>query len=65
MYSKEHLEFLRIRKKRKRFIITIQLLIIISFLIIWQLLADYKLINTFLFSSPKNIFNTLINFNKK
>ena len=64
MYSKEHLEFLKKKKKRKRIIITIQILIIISFLFIWQLLADFKLINTFLFSSPRNILNTLININK-
>lgn len=65
MYSKEHEIFLKNIKKRKRFIITIQLLIIISFLIIWQLLANYKIINTFLFSSPQNILETLIKFNKK
>lgn len=64
MYSKEHIEYLKKIKKRKRFIITIQFLIIISFLLIWQLLADLKLINTFLFSSPKNIIDTLFKLNK-
>lgn len=64
MFSKEHLIYLRKRKKRKRFIIAIQLLIIISFLIIWQLLSDLNIINTFLFSSPKNVINTLIKLSK-
>ena len=64
MYSKEHLKYLKEKKKRKRFIIMIQFLIIISFLFIWQLLADYSLINTFLFSSPKNIIGTLSRLNK-
>ena len=64
MYSKEHLLFLKKRKRRKRFIIFIQLLILIIFLSIWQLLADYNLINTFLFSSPKDIFNTIISLSK-
>lgn len=60
MYSKEHLIYLKKYKKRKRIIILFQLLIIIFFIIIWQLLADLNLINTFLFSSPKNIINTII-----
>ena len=64
MYSKEHYEFLKSNKRRKRFITIIQLFIIISFLLIWELLADFNIINTFLFSSPKEIINTLIKFNK-
>ena len=64
MYSTEHLLFLKKRKRRKRFIIFIQLLILILFLSIWQLLANYNLINTFLFSSPKDIYNTLISLGK-
>lgn len=64
MFSKEHLDYLKKKKKRKRFIIIIQLLIIISFLFIWQLLANFNLINTFLFSSPQNIINTLSKLNK-
>lgn len=61
MYSNEHIEFLRKRKRRKIFIISIQITIIVLFIVIWQLLADLKIINTFLFSSPKDIVNTLIN----
>ena len=64
MYSKEHINYIKEYKKRKRFIIFIQLLIIISFLLIWQVLADFEYINTFLFSSPKNVVNTLIKMNK-
>ena len=64
MYSVEHINYLKQKKKRKRFIITIQLLIIIIFLSIWQIFASNNLINTFLFSSPNNIINTLIKLNK-
>ena len=64
MYSVEHVNYLKQKKKRKRFIITIQLLIIIIFLSIWQIFASNNLINTFLFSSPNNIINTLIKLNK-
>lgn len=59
-YSVEHKEFLKKKKKEKYIIIFFQLLILISFIVIWQLLADFKVINTFLFSSPKDIIETLI-----
>lgn len=60
IYSKEHQNFIKKKKKEKYIIIFFQILIIISFIAIWQLLADFKIINTFLFSSPKDIINTSI-----
>jgi len=42
------------------------LLIIVIFLIIWQLLAELKIINTFIFSSPKKVVETIISlYNNK
>ena len=64
MYSKEHQEYLTNIKKKKRKIFLYQISIIIIFLIIWQVLSDIKIINSFLFSSPKNIINTIKNFPK-
>lgn len=63
MYSIEHKNYLK--KKRKEFYLVkiFQLSIIGLFLIIWQLLADFKLINTFISSSPKNVLNTIIMLN--
>ena len=58
--SNEHLNYLKKLKKRKILIRITQILILSLFLFIWQLLADYKLINTFIFSSPKNVLNTII-----
>lgn len=60
MYSLEHKNFLKKIKRKKLFIRTSQILIFIVFIIIWQLLADYKLINVFIFSSPKNVIACLI-----
>ena len=61
MHSKEHLNYLKKIKKNKLIISISRLLIIISFLIIWQLLADFNIINTFIFSSPKKVLDTIIN----
>ncbi len=61
MYSKEHINYLKKRKREKRFIRLIQTVIILLFFLIWQLLAHFNLINTFLFSSPENIIKTINN----
>ena len=59
-FSEEHNEFLRKRKKEKIIILSSQIGIILFFILIWQIAADKELINTFLFSSPKKILETLI-----
>lgn len=61
MYSQEHIDYLKKIKKNKLLIRLTQLFIITSFIIIWQTLADYNLINTFIFSSPKKVINCIIN----
>jgi len=65
MYSKEHLKFLKKRKKEKIFVIFFQILIPIIFIIIWQTLSNLKIINTFIFSSPQKVINTIINLYKQ
>ena len=64
MYSKEHIDYLKNIKKKKLFIRLFQVLILILFIVIWQLLADFKLINTFISSSPKMILETLNGLSK-
>lgn len=63
-YSKEHLEFLKKKKQHKRNILITQLIIIVLFLGIWQLLASLELINTFMSSSPWDVIQTTINLIK-
>ena len=64
-YSKEHEKYLKKRKREKRIVLFFQILIILSFLIAWELLSKYKIINTFLSSSPSNVINTTLSlFNK-
>ena len=65
-YSKEHELYIKKKRKEKHMIMFFQIIILISFIVIWQILADFKIINTFLFSSPKNVIETglkLINEN--
>lgn len=63
-FSKEHLDFIRSRKKKKNLILICQLLIVTIFIIIWEYLVQKNIINSFLFSSPSNIIKCLINLYK-
>ena len=58
-YSLEHIKYLKKNKLRKRLIYLTQLGIIILLFVIWELLAHFNIINTFLFSSPSSIITTI------
>jgi len=64
MFSNEHLIYLNKLRKRNFLIHITQIIIVIVFIVIWQLLADYNIINTFIISSPKNVLNTIITLYK-
>lgn len=57
--SKEQKEFLQRLKRKKIGIIFIQIFITFLFLFLWQILTDKKIINPFIFSSPKRILETI------
>ena len=59
-YSSEHTYYLNNKKREKRKIIFFRFLIILVFLISWQLLSVFNIINSFLFSSPLKLLNTTI-----
>ena len=61
MFSLEHRLYLKNIKKRKFLIRLMQILIITLLIVIWQLAANLGLINTFIYSSPKEIVMTIIN----
>ena len=63
-FSEEHKKYLQKRRKERIIVITFQILIVLSFLIIWQLLVEFKLVNTFLSSSPTNVLKTTISLIK-
>ena len=58
-YSLEHKEYLKKVRKEKFLVYITQGSIIICFFLIWEILSQLNLINTFLFSSPSNIISTI------
>lgn len=59
-YSLEHIKYLKKIKKEKRIVTIFRILIIIIFLLGWELLSRFNLINTFLSSSPSKVVYTTI-----
>ena len=60
LMSKEQKEYLHKRKRNKLFILIVQIVIVVTFLLSWQILSDKKIINPFIFSSPKKIIETFV-----
>lgn len=60
MYSAEHKLFLRHIRINKIMVFLLQIIIVLAFLFIWQILADKGIINTFISSSPKDVLNTIV-----
>ena len=58
-YSLENVMYLKRMKKEKIFIIVSRFFIILFFLFLWEFLSRVGIINTFLFSSPSRICNTI------
>ena len=61
MISKERKIYLKRMKKDKLFITISRILILVIFLFLWEILSRLKVIDTFMFSSPSKIINTIIN----
>lgn len=59
--SDEQRKYLRSLRLRKYFVIFCQTSIVLGFFIIWEYLANKNIINTFVFSKPSKIMETIIN----
>ena len=60
MYSKEHKKYLKKLRVNRILTISIQIFIVLAGIIIWQVLVDKEIINSFISSSPKQILKTII-----
>ena len=51
-------ELLKKKRREKIIVHSIQIFIVLFFLILWEVLADKKIISSFLFSSPSKVWET-------
>lgn len=60
--SDERKKYLQKIKTEKILVVVSQVLILLVFLVIWEVLANKGIIDSFITSSPSRIFNTFLNF---
>lgn len=59
-FSEEHKEYLKKIRREKIVVGVCRFLIIFLFLVLWELLVRYSVINTFMYSSPSGVVKTII-----
>ncbi len=64
MFSEEHYLFIKKQRRNQFYVRFTQIFILILFFILWQCLANFHMINTFIFSSPRQMFSTIIELHK-
>lgn len=65
MFSKEHQKYIRKNKTKKILIKTFRILLLLTIILTWELLAKYNIINPFISSSPSRILSTIISLYNK
>ncbi len=58
--SKEQLKYLRKQKREKIVVLSIQIFLTLALFLLWEYLSNNNIINSFIFSSPSKIIDTLI-----
>lgn len=59
--SKERKEYLKNIRKNKTLVILAQILLLVGFLALWEILANNKIIDSFITSQPSRIVKTFMN----
>ena len=58
-FSKAHADYLKKHTTKKVLVILTQLIILVAFILGWELLSKYEIISSFFFSSPSKIIKTI------
>ena len=62
--SQERKEYLQKQRRNKVLVISVQILLVLGLIIIWEVLANAKIIDSFIMSQPSRIWNTLMNLSE-
>ena len=62
--SQDRKKYLQKQLRDKILIISVQILLVLGLIILWEVLANAKIIDSFIMSQPSRIWNTLINLSQ-
>lgn len=61
LISKERKRYLKNKKYKQYMVLLTQIIILVGFLALWEVLANKKIIDSFIMSQPSRIWNTFMN----
>ena len=56
--SEEHLRYLKKEKGRTIFVVAMQIFLLVQFFVVWEVLARFEIIDSFIFSSPSKMLDS-------
>ena len=59
-YGKEHKLYLKNERKKTLFVGGMQIFLLVQFFVVWELLARYELIDSFIFSAPSKMWDSFL-----
>ena len=62
--SQDRKKYLQKHRKTKVLVILVQILLVLGLIVLWEVLANAKIIDSFIMSQPSRIWNTLINLSQ-
>ena len=64
MKSEEYKKYLKRIKRNNILVLLTQILIVVIFIVFWQIMADKNMVDTFLVSSPKKVLTSIVDLIK-
>jgi len=59
-YGEEHRDYLRKERRKTVFTVGMQILLLVQFFVVWELLSHYEVIDSFIFSAPSKMWESFL-----
>lgn len=63
--SEEHLLYLKKQRGKTVFVVAMQIFLLVQFFLVWELLASYEIIDSFIFSSPSKMWESFLSLSRE